>query len=157
MKLLCYSLLFLFTAGLYGQSTGKDVLGTAGITFVNAQTSVGFTIGEPLVGLVSNSESIDQGFWAGSLTMEVVSETVDLDGIFVYPNPVGDELHLHTNGQEVFGITLFSVDGKRVMMKKIDATRLEHTIDFSYISTGMYVLRLHFEDNTRKLFKILKK
>lgn len=158
MKLLLTYFLILTVATLSGQSMDKTVIASAGGTIAVSGVTVGYTIGETLVGFVSGENSIDQGFWAGSLQVEAISAEKELDGIVVYPNPVESELTIFTNNNEVFGITVFGVNGQRVYKETVENTQLEHTIDLSYLSKGMYVLRLFIKDDSEeKLFKIIKK
>lgn len=158
MKLLLVYLLIFATAILSAQSMDKTVVASAGNTMTNSEVTIGYTIGEPIIGMVYNDGSIDQGFWAGSLLVEPISEVGALNGIKVYPNPVIDELNIYTDGNQIYGITLFGVDGKRAMLQKVDSTLLEHKINLSYLSKGMYVLHLLVEGtNDEKLFKIIKK
>lgn len=155
--LLTYFFLFI-TACLSAQTLTRSVIGSAGHSLSNSDVTVGFTIGEPLIGLIANETSINQGFWAGSLIVEAITEEEDLDGILVYPNPVDDELTIYTNNKKIFGVTLFSVNGQRALKQNLESTKLEHRIDLSYVAKGIYVLRLYVEgDNKGKLFKIIKR
>jgi len=157
-QLLTYFAMLVLTA-INAQTIGKTVVSASGGTASNADLSISFTIGEPIVGLVQGDAAIDQGFWAvGQLLVEPESSEEELGGILVYPNPVESELTIFTNNKEVYGISLFSVDGRRVLKKMVESTQLEHKIDMSHLSRGMYVLRLLVEDDSKgKLFKIIKK
>jgi len=158
IKLLLTIILCSSAAFLSAQSMEKAVTASAGRTMAVSEISIDFTIGEPIVGLISNESSIDQGFWAGSLQVEHITEQKDLGGIVVYPNPVINELTIFTDQMELFGITLFGLDGRRVLKHPVERNQLEHTLDLSYLSKGVYVLRLYMNDEgEEKLFKIIKK
>lgn len=157
-KLLLTSTMLLFIFFGQAQTLDKSVVSNAGEAHSNAEFQINFTIGEPLVGLVMNESSIDQGFWAGSLVVIPITEEEDLNGIVIYPNPVTDELNIYTNNNSIYGITLFAVNGKRVLKKKVDATLLEHKINTSHLAKGMYALRLFIQGSDQeKLFKVIKK
>lgn len=157
MKLLLTYILILSIAMLSAQTIDKTTVASAGNTMSNTEFSIGFTVGEPLIGMVHNEVSIDQGFWAGSLMVEPITAVEDLNGIIVYPNPVIDHLNLYTGGNRVYGITLFGLDGKRALKQKVDASLMEHSINLSYLSTGIYVMHLFVEgNNEEKLFKVIK-
>ncbi len=150
--------LILTTATLSAQSIDKTVVASAGSTMSVSELTIGYTIGESIVGFTTNENTIDQGFWAGSLQVENITEQNDLDGMVVYPNPVVNELSIFTDHNEVYGITLFAVDGRGVLKQMVEPTRLEHKIDLSYLSRGVYILRLFVKGDTEeKLFKIIKK
>lgn len=73
MKLLpIYLFLFPLTIGLNAQSVGKTVVSAGGMALSDKGVKLGFTIGEPIVGPVSNAESVDHGFWAGSLYVDAI-------------------------------------------------------------------------------------
>lgn len=158
MKLLLTYLLLLIAACLSAQTMAKNTVSNAGVEMSNVEYSVSFTIGEPIVGLISNNESIDQGFWAGSLFVEPITHEKELAGIMVYPNPMINELNIQTNNHVVFGITMFALNGKMALKQKVESTLLEHKIDVSHLARGMYVLRLSIENQKEeKLFKVIKK
>lgn len=158
MKLLLTFLLLFFTATLTAQTMAKNTVSNAGIEMSNSEYTVSFTIGEPIIGLIANNESIDQGFWAGSLFVEPITVEKELGGITVYPNPMVNELHIETNNNPVYGITMFAVNGKMALKQKVESTLLEHKIEVSHLAKGMYILRLLIEGtDEEKLFKVIKK
>ena len=158
MKLLLTYILFFSLLHLSAQSIDKTIVASAGGNTAVSEVNIGFTIGEPIIGFISSDNSIDQGFWAGSLTVEAISAETELEGIEIYPNPVEDELNIFTNNNPVYAITLFAMDGRRTLKKQVDTTIIEHTINLSHLSKGMYVLRLFIEGTDEaKLFKIIKK
>lgn len=158
MKLLLTYLLLFITASLSAQTMAKNTVSNAGVEISNPEHTVSFTIGEPIVGMISNNGSIDQGFWAGSLFVEPITIEEELAGIVIYPNPMINELNIQTNNNPVFGITMFAVNGKMALKKKVESTQLEHKIDVSHLAKGVYVLRLSVENSKEeKLFKVIKR
>ncbi|TMM58743.1 T9SS type A sorting domain-containing protein [Maribacter algarum] len=158
MKLLLTYFLIFSAIHLCAQSTNKTVIASAGGNMSAPEVVIGYTIGEPMVGFIASESSIDQGFWAGSLMVEPITAQKELEGVKIFPNPVVDELNIFTNNNPIYAITLFAVDGKRTLKKKVDASQIEHKIDLSHLSKGMYVLRLFVEGTEEaKLFKIIKK
>lgn len=157
-KLLLATILLFAGFATQAQEISKFVTSIGGETIANASNSINFTIGEPLIGLVANNESVDQGFWAGSLQVEPITVEEDLNGILIYPNPVEEELNIYAGTNKIYGITLFAVNGKRALKKKVDSFLIEHKINTSHLAKGMYVLRLFIQDsNQEKLFKVIKK
>jgi len=139
------------------QTIHKEVLASGGEAITNGEIHLNSTIGEPLIGMVTNELSIDQGFWAGSLFVEPLTPTEILGGIVVYPNPVGDDLNVFTNANRVYGLTLFSLEGRMVFQEKVDETKTEHLIDASILAKGVYILQVLVEGDTEeKLFKVIK-
>lgn len=159
MKKVLFTTFLLFTISICkAQTLDKLTMSIAGEVQSNAELLINFTIGEPLIGMVFKESSVDQGFWAGSLQVIPITEVEYLNGIIIYPNPVTDELNIYADNNAIYGITLFAVDGKMALKKKIDETLLTHTIDTSHLAKGMYVLRLFIEGSDQeKLFKVIKK
>ena len=157
IKQLLATLLLCCTTSICAQAVSKHVVASAGSFKTTSEITISYTIGETVVGKISNENSIDQGFWAGSIQVENITEQKDLDGIVVYPNPVVDELTIFTDNNELFGITLFAVDGRKVLTQTVEDTQLEHRIELSHLSKGVYVLRLLMKENPQaKMFKIIK-
>lgn len=157
MKLLLLSTLLGFASIVRAQTIEKAVISSGGEAMTNREIHLNSTIGEPLIGLVINDFSVDQGFWANNLTVEPLATSEELNGIVVFPNPVVNELNIFTNNKRVFGLTLFSVDGRMVFRKKVDEAETTHQIDTSTLSKGIYVLQVLVEgDSKEKLFKIIK-
>lgn len=158
MKLLLTYLLLFITVCLSAQTMAKNTVSNAGAELANFEATISFTIGEPIVGMIANNGSIDQGFWAGSLFVEPITTEEELAGIVVYPNPMINELNIQTNNNPVFGITMFAVNGKMALKQKVKSTQLEHKIDVSHLARGMYVLRLTVENSQEeKVFKVIKR
>ena len=62
------------------QSIDTSVISNSGGTHSNANNSINFSIGETIIGTISNSQSLDQGFWSvigiqNTLSTEAVSYT----------------------------------------------------------------------------------
>ncbi len=158
MKLLFLCTLFCVVIGMNAQSITKDIISNGGETLDGTSGIINFTVGEPIVGLVSSSESIDQGFWAGSGIL-VIPLTIGENPIeiIVYPNPVIEELTVFTGDNKVIGIQIFAVNAQRVLNQKVDASLLEHKIDMSYMTQGVYILQLFLKgENELQEYKIIK-
>ncbi|CAM3406498.1 T9SS type A sorting domain-containing protein [Zobellia roscoffensis] len=142
----------------FAQSIDRSVISNVGGTMASADVSVSFTIGEPIVGLVVNDDSVDQGFWAGRGILVIpLSPGEEPSDILVYPNPVIEEVTVFTSQNKVFGIELFSVNGQRVISQQIENTQLEYKIDMAYMAKGVYVLKLYLENNSEtKEYKLIK-
>ena len=157
MKILLTYLLLGLATFASAQTISKTVIASGGEAMTNGEIQLNSTFGEPLIGMVTNEFIIDQGFWAGSLFVEPLTPTETLGGIVVFPNPVGDELNIFTNNNRVYGITLFSMEGRMVLKKKVDESQTQHIFDASILAKGVYVLQVLVEGDTEeKLFKVIK-
>jgi len=142
------------------QSIDMSVIANAGGTNSNASNSINFTIGETFVGTISNSSSIDQGFWSGigsSNTLSTEEIAVNNTTLAVYPNPVSTFFTIRISDVDRYTISLFNSNGQKVVSQKVTAAPLGNRIDISSLSQGIYMLSLTIpETNKTKTFKIIK-
>lgn len=156
--------LLLFTCLFYSicsiaQSLDRSVVASQGNTLSNDDISLGFTVGEPLVGLIAREGAIDQGFWTGYglLIIPLSLEEDDIE-ILVYPNPVVESVSVASTEQSIDGMELFAINGQKVSSQLFDTANTEFEIDMTTHANGVYVLRLYLEEGTQiKEYKLIKK
>ena len=85
-----------------------------------------------------------------------VNETTSAapDHLKVFPNPVQDILNI-TYGQKILSVTVYSAAGQLVTTKIINDTR--GTVDFSALTSGVYLVNVHTDNNTVKTIKVIKR
>ncbi|WP_084684643.1 T9SS type A sorting domain-containing protein [Maribacter forsetii] len=156
--------LLLFTCLFYSicsiaQSIDRSVVASQGNTLGNADISVGFTIGEPLVGLVAEDGAVDQGFWTGyGLLITPLSLDEDDIEILVYPNPVIESVTVTSPEHNIDGMELFAINGQKVSSQLFDTGTTKNEIDMTTHANGVYILRLYIAERTEiKEYKLIKK
>ncbi|CAM4090646.1 T9SS type A sorting domain-containing protein [Zobellia nedashkovskayae] len=156
-KLLLFFLI-LNTTFSFAQSIERSVISNVGGVMSNTDISVSFTVGEPVVGLIADANSVDQGFWAGKGILIIpLSPGEEPSDILVYPNPVVEEVTVFTSENKVVGIELFAVNGQRVFSQKIEENKLEYKIDMAYMAKGVYVLKVFLEGKSEtNVYKLIK-
>jgi len=141
------------------QSIDKQVISSGGETVSNANHSLTFTIGEPVIGKVENDIIINQGFLASvaSGSTLTVDEQLLSTAIKVYPNPVTEKLSIDLN--DVSGetkVVIYNGTGQLIKTEKLSTQN--NNINLSHLQNGLYLVNLHFSDyDTIKTFKIIKK
>lgn len=156
-KAILVCLLFIATFS-FAQSIGRSVISSVGGIMNSSDINVSFTIGEPVVGLVANNNSVDQGFWAGNGILIIPLNIEEEDDIIVYPNPVIEHVVVAAPKSNIYGIELFAVNGQRVSSQIIEAEKTEYEIDMTYFSNGVYVLKLYLEGGLEtQEYKLIKK
>lgn len=146
-----------------GQSISKVVIGSSGQSISNGVNTINFTVGESIVGLIENGESISQGFWAAvasdaTLSVEtLVSNTIE--GVRVFPNPAVDviQVKFKLKNAEDYNARLFDISGKEIYnLNKITEGKIKR-MRISHLSSGMYILYvIDSKSDYNKSFKILK-
>ena len=83
-------------------------------------------------------------------SLEIFDENKPAGTISFYPNPAKDKLYFYC-GDEQRHITVFAVDGSRVMEKEINQSAL----DISHLLSGLYYMQVN-SVNTKQVFKLVK-
>ncbi len=158
MKTLPKLLFMILFIELSAQSIDKRVIATSGTTFNSSPTKLTFTLGEPIIGTIDNTETIDQGFLSSvnSGTLSIEDELVN-KSIKIFPNPVSEYLNIdlnNINGDAI--LNLYSITGKFILKAKLN--RLQNKVNLNTLESGTYLIKLHFlEHKKEKTFKIIKK
>ncbi len=143
------------------QSLSQTVMANSGATISGTSNTLSFTLGEPVIGAISNGAALGQGFWLGAIEGVVLSnEDFSFEvSTAVYPNPVSNYLNISFTEMlgETFEVMLFDMQGKQLLQQEIEASNAAHTLSLSALSTGNYVLKV-VQDSTKKSksFKIIK-
>ncbi|WP_299259903.1 T9SS type A sorting domain-containing protein [uncultured Aquimarina sp.] len=161
MKTISTFLMVWIVMATQAQSIDTSVISNSGSTNSNTSHIITFTIGETFIETITNSESIDQGFWSGIASLNVLSTEEFLfnnSTVTIYPNPVSDFFTIRIPDVNSYTISLFNLNGQEIMTKKLNTSLLGNRIDISTLPYGTYILRLSIpENNENKIFKIIKK
>jgi len=76
-------------------------------------------------------------------------------GIMIYPNPVGNELFVHTTSGSNYVAEIFDVTGKRVLHETVSGAEV-HALDTECLQTGIYIVRICVPGSEQKVLKIVK-
>jgi hypothetical protein len=133
------------------------VIGTAGKTQTNSNIKVNWTIGEPVVGLMtSGGNQLGNGYYS-SMDLQALSiedNTLDLK-IKVYPNPTSQMLYVSHPELNSFLINIFDLNGKEIYSGFITK---ESPLDLSNYQQGIYMVTIENEKiNKKNNYKIIKK
>ncbi len=77
-----------------------------------------------------------------------------LNSIEYYPNPIVDYISIKAS-QDISDIAIFSILGKKV--KELKPNNNLISIDFSNLSSGIYIIRIQMSGNISKPIKVIKK
>ncbi len=157
-RVLFLFMLLAFNSVMWAQNFPRQVIATAGNTSQAGNISLSWTVGQP--GPVQNTTPsgfyLTQGFQQGDEWWVSVNETIlNLTSMDLYPNPSGGLIHLKgtlPSGGICF-CQLFDNNGKLVFSDSFNAgiTGEVYTdLDFSFLATGSYYLRLTGGDGTSK-------
>ncbi|MHA7058628.1 T9SS type A sorting domain-containing protein [Aquimarina sp. M1] len=153
---LLYCLAFVSNA----QSIDTNVVSNAGGTNANTSHIITFTIGETFIRTISDSQSVEQGFWSGIAAQNILSTAefqTDGRAIVVYPNPVSDFFTIRIPDIANYQLSIFNVSGQKVLSREVSPSPQGDRINISSLAKGIYMLTLfNTEVNDTKTFKIIK-
>ena len=147
----------LITSIGYSQTISKQVIGSAGKTQSNPNLKVSWTIGEPVVGLMTAGDNqLSNGYYPAMniKTLKIEDNFVDLQ-VKVYPNPTSQLLCVSHPELNSFAIQITDLNGKQIYSGKIGK---DHPLDVSHYTQGMYLVTIeNKETKTKNTYKIIKK
>jgi hypothetical protein len=155
MKKLLFFLLI--TATGYSQSISKQVIGAAGKTQTNGNSKLSWTVGEPVVGLMTaGGNQLGNGYYlALNLQALSVEDNVMDVQLSVYPNPTLQSLYVSHPDVNSFGISIVDLNGKQLYSGTINK---QEPLDVSGYTQGMYMVTIeNTTTNKKNTYKIIKK
>ena len=150
-------LVMVFYNTALSQTISKRVVGTSGNTISNSNLKVSWTIGEPVVGLMTaGGNQLGNGYYpAMDLQALSIDDAIINLQIKVYPNPTSESLYVSHPEYNSFLIQITDINGKQIYSGTIEK---EVPLDVSSYTQGMYLVTLeNKETNKKNTYKIIKK
>lgn len=150
-------IIILFCQLAIGQSISKQVIGSSGMTQANTSYKLSWTVGEPIVGLMTaGGNQLGNGFYTSLDITTLSTEDFSMDvAIKIYPNPSAHLLYASQKEQHPIEIKVIDLNGKLLLTKKIIDGE---AIDISQYTNGMYLIEALDEvTNKKNTYKIIKK
>lgn len=142
----------------YGKINAQEVVSSAGDSHSNANGSVSYTIGEPVIETFSGGNNIlTQGFQQSNLMITAIEELPGLNfEISAFPNPATDIVKLRIGKESIAGMQymLYDMSGNLLLRNGLEGTETE--IPFSDFFPAEYILRISDNRKEVKSFKIVK-
>jgi hypothetical protein len=158
MKIISIHVLCLILCiSIQGQSLSPELVSSSGIFFQGTSGTLSYSIGECIVGDLSNSKaSLSQGFHQNIEVIPGIKSKEDETEITVFPVPAENSLTL-TTGNQFMDISVFLIDVKGCTIWQQLITTSETQIDLTNMPAGNYILHLRSESGTIfQSFKIVK-
>lgn len=149
--------LLLLTSFSYAQTISKQVIGSAGRTQSNSNVTLSYTVGEPVVGLMTaGGNQLGNGYYpALDLQTLSVEDNILEAQIKVYPNPTTHVLYVSHPEVLAFNIQIADLNGKLIYSGIISR---DEPLDVSNFSQGMYLITIENQETKKKnTYKIIKK
>ncbi len=149
-------LFLLFSEVTFGQLTiEKSSVDSGGAVAESSGLEVIYSIGEVAVAESSSGNlHISEGFISPELFNTVgIRDFGVLGGVTLSPNPTSDFLMIDFLEKSDYLVEIYTMDGKQLYTKSVE-NQLNHTVDFQYYPTSIYLIIV--KDVTNKTFKSYK-
>jgi hypothetical protein len=138
------------------QSISKQVIGTSGKTLTNSNLKVSYTVGEPVVGIMTaGGNQLGNGYYP-ALNLQALSvEDIDMNvHIKLFPNPTSQVLYVSHPEVNSFMIRIVDLNGKQVYAGTINKVE---PLDVSNYTNGIYMVTVENKAaNKKNTYKIIK-
>jgi len=153
-----FRILILYILTGFGKIIAQEVITTAGDSYSNANGSVSYTVGEPVIETFTGGNNIlTQGFQQTNLTVTAIDELTGLNfEISAFPNPATDIVKLRIGKESFVGMQyrIYDMNGNLVMQNRLEG--IETEIPFKDLSPAEYILKVNDNSKEVKSFKIAK-
>lgn len=165
MKNLIMIFCLFLTFGFSAQSLDRQLIGSAGGSFLATNIDLSFSVGEAVTQtFTTGSVIVTQGFQQSIAgTPPVSTQELSLDNDFsYYPNPVTNALFLKFGNRDSdldLDIRVFDLKGNLLYQKSEDVKQgFGRTIelDMSQLSMGSYILNIKDKGGAQSRFNIVK-
>ncbi len=140
----------------YSQTISKQVIGSSGNTQSNSNLKVSWTVGEPVVGLMTAGGNQVANGYHPAMNLQALSIDDDLMDLQlkVYPNPTTHSVYVSHPKTNSFSIQINDVNGKQMYNGTIEK---EVPLDISTYTQGIYLITIeNKESNQINTYKIIK-
>jgi len=157
--LLVFPVLFVatLTGNGFAQQITAQVICSGGETFVSANYSLEFAIGEITTeSFVSNNLTLSQGFIQGLETPTGFNEkTIEGNDIVVYPNPSSHHAYLLCNAEtKPLKVDVRDIQGKTILSSDFSTNPM--FINLNQLKPGFYTIAILFGNHQTINKKIIK-
>jgi hypothetical protein len=155
---LLYTIIFFYSSDVLGQLHHQMLSAQGGVNATQSGIIVSQTIGQTsIIGNYSNRNlTVGQGFQqpiVGRLHIKGLNKEISLT---IFPNPFENQITISYNAQELVNVTIFDMAGKLIYKNNLSFISQNNTIDVSFFSSGIYLVRLQSKLNT-SYTKIVKR
>ena len=154
-----YIILFLL-ASFYcsSQSITKQVIGPGGQTFENGNNKLSYTVGEVVVGSMTDEDGTYQlgnGYYPSLNLSTLNTETPELQlQLKIFPNPTKEVIYITHPTEQFFEVKITDVSGKQILET---AHQRQQSLSVETLTTGSYFITVTTKESKQtNTFKIIK-
>lgn len=154
LVLTCAAAALLISSNCAAQSLERSVASTAGEEISAGGISLEFTVGETVIGEVTNSNiGITQGFNQSTKKQSGSVPNTDLNLAKVYPNPFTSVFSIEA--QDLKEYSVYALDGKLILSSEA-ITSGKFEVNMSEHENGVYILKATSTSGTQSTQRLVK-
>ena len=142
----------------YSQTISKQVIGPSGATFENGNNKLSYTVGEVVVGAITDEDGTYQlgnGYYPSLnlSTLETEAPELQLE-IKVFPNPTKEVIYITHPMEQFFNVSIKDINGKQILQT---ANQKQQPLSVQTLTTGTYIIIVTTKDSKQSnTYKIIK-
>ena len=156
-----YFILAFLLLGLssYAQDTiSKQVIGPGGQTFENGNNKLSYSVGEAVVGAMTDDEGrlqLGNGYYPSLNLSTLITEMPELQlQVKVYPNPTKEVIYITHPTEQFFEVRITDISGKQILQT---ANQKQQPLSVQTLTTGTYFITVTTKESKQtNTYKILK-
>lgn len=149
----------LLSLSSHSQTISKKVIGPGGQTFENGNNKLSYTVGEVVVGAMTDEDGIYQlgnGYYPSLDLSTLNTETPELQlQVKVFPNPATEVIYVNHPTEQFFEVAITDVSGKQILQT---LHQKEQPLSVLTLTTGTYFITVTTKESKQtNTYKIIKK
>ena len=144
----------------YAQPTiSKQVIGPGGQTFENGNNKLSYTVGEVVVGAMTDEDGsyqLGNGYYPSLDLSTLNSDTPELQlQVKVFPNPATEVIYITHHTEQLFEVDITDISGKQILKT---LHQKERHLSVQTLTTGTYFITVTTKESKQtNTYKIIKK
>ena len=144
----------------YAQPTiSKQVIGPGGQTFENGNNKLSYTVGEVVVGAMTDEDGsyqLGNGYYPSLDLSTLNSDTPELQlQVKVFPNPATEMIYITHPTEQLFEVAITDISGKQILQT---LHQKERHLSVQTLTTGTYFITVTTKESKQtNTYKIIKK
>ncbi|MDA9875779.1 T9SS type A sorting domain-containing protein [Flavobacteriaceae bacterium] len=144
----------------YAQPTiSKQVIGPGGQTFENGNNKLSYTVGEVVVGAMTDEDGsyqLGNGYYPSLDLSTLNSDTPELQlQVKVFPNPATEVIYITHPTEQLFEVAITDISGKQILQT---LHQKERHLSVQTLTTGTYFITVTTKESKQtNTYKIIKK
>lgn len=147
-----------FGLSCQAQTISSSVISTAGKVYNSTSNQLNWTLGEPVIRLMTTTDLQISSGYHNQLNLEALSieDNEITTSLKIYPNPASDYLVISKLTLDEVSVNIYNELGQSLI--KYSTSLKESRIDLRQLSTGVYIVNINNNDTKKSnSYKIIKK